>query len=75
MNINVGEITQLEESWIDPDLLSTFYSGEYYTAINKKEDEIYIDQISDNKEDHDYVMLDRNAQHALYLILKNRFEK
>lgn len=77
--IELGEVTQAGcEVKADPDLLSSFYSDHFYTTIRKAHTEgsLALEQEEGGGSiERDFILLDRNAQHTLYLILKNRFEK
>jgi hypothetical protein len=71
------EVKQATDFEVDPDLLASFHCSEWYTTISKLTSNgpgILLEQDSEDGE-KDVVVLDQQAQHTLYLILKNRFEK
>lgn len=80
MNASFELLEQVDMLEPDPDLLVSMYSDNFYTMIRKSlagcSESLVLEQDNGAKsEERDIILLDRNAQHALYLILKNRFEK
>lgn len=58
-----------------PNMLAEFTSEGFKTTIEKVGEVLYVEQEAYGRfGESDLVGLDRDAQHALYLILKGRFE-